>query len=50
MLVDIDSNNNHEFIIEDLDEEHILVKETKMATLKARLNAVCTTLCPCCLR
>ncbi len=40
MLVDIDSRNNHEFIIEDLDEETILVKETKIAALKARLNAV----------
>jgi uncharacterized membrane protein len=30
MLVDIDSKNNNEYIIEELDEEHILVKETKI--------------------
>jgi hypothetical protein len=44
MLVDIDSKNNNEFIIEELDEEHILVKETKINELKARLNQVGTTL------
>lgn len=40
MLVDIDSKNSNEFIIEELDEEHILVKETKINELKARLNEV----------
>jgi len=40
MLVDIDSKNDHEFIIEELDEEHILVKENKVNELKARLNQV----------
>jgi hypothetical protein len=40
MLVDIDNKNNHEYIIEELDEEHILVKETMVNQLKARLNAV----------
>ena len=40
MLVDIDSKNNNEFIIEELDEEHLLVKETKIAQLKARLQTV----------
>jgi hypothetical protein len=40
MLVDIDSKNNNEYIIEELDEEHILVKETKINELKARLNQV----------
>lgn len=38
MLVDIDSKNNNEYIIEELDEEHILVKETKINELKSRLN------------
>lgn len=38
MLVDIDSKNNNDFIIEDLDEEHLLVKESKIGALKARLN------------
>ena len=40
MLVDIDSKNNNEYIIEELDEEHILVKETKINELKGRLNNV----------
>ena len=40
MLVDIDSKNNNEYIIEELDEEHILVKETKINELKGRLNSV----------
>jgi TFIIH basal transcription factor complex TTD-A subunit len=40
MLLDIDSKNNNEYIIEELDEEHILVKETKINELKARLNSV----------
>jgi len=38
MLIDIDSKNNNEYIIEDLDEEHILVKETKVTELKGRLH------------
>ncbi|USP81630.1 uncharacterized protein yc1106_08904 [Curvularia clavata] len=38
MLVDIDSKNGNEYIIEELDEEHILVKETKINELKSRLN------------
>lgn len=44
MLVDIDSKNNNEYIIEELDEEHILVKETKINELKARLNQVRSTM------
>ena len=39
-MVDIDSKNNNEYIIEELDEEHILVKETKINELKSRLNQV----------
>ncbi|KAF2643595.1 hypothetical protein P280DRAFT_467601 [Massarina eburnea CBS 473.64] len=38
MLVDIDSKNNNDFIIEELDEEHMLVKETKVNALKNRLQ------------
>lgn len=45
MLVDIDSKNDNAFIIEELDEEHILVKETKIAELKARLQSVCRPQC-----
>jgi TFIIH basal transcription factor complex TTD-A subunit len=40
MLIDIDNNNRNDFIIEDLDDEHILVKETKVAELKQRLQTV----------
>ncbi|KAF2706153.1 nucleotide excision repair, TFIIH, subunit [Pleomassaria siparia CBS 279.74] len=40
MLLDIDSKNGNDFIIEDLDEEHILVKETKIAQLKQRLQSM----------
>lgn len=43
MLVQIDSQNKNDFIIEELDEEHLLVKETKINELKSRLNAVCLT-------
>jgi ribonuclease BN (tRNA processing enzyme) len=43
MLVDIDEKNGHEFIIDELDEEHILVKETKVAELKQRLQNVRAT-------
>lgn len=48
MLVDIDHKNNNEFIIEELDEEHILVKETKIAALKARLQQVRETIFMAC--
>ncbi|KAF2020950.1 hypothetical protein BU24DRAFT_416610 [Aaosphaeria arxii CBS 175.79] len=40
MLVDIDSKRNNEFIIEDLDEEHVLVKETKVKELKQLLQSM----------
>lgn len=40
MLIDIDNNNRNEYIIEDLGEEHLLVKETKLAELKGRLQEV----------
>jgi TFIIH basal transcription factor complex TTD-A subunit len=43
MLVDIDNRNQNDFIIEDLDEEHLLVKDTKVAALKARLQQVYVT-------
>ncbi|KAF2468436.1 RNA polymerase II transcription factor-like protein B subunit 5, partial [Lindgomyces ingoldianus] len=38
MLVKMDEENQHEFIIEDLDEEHVLVKDSKLAELKQRLQ------------
>ena len=41
MLIDIDTKNGHDFIIEDLDEEHLLVKEAKINLLKSQLQDVC---------
>jgi TFIIH basal transcription factor complex TTD-A subunit len=38
MVMAIDAEQNHEIIIEDLDEEHVMVKETKVNELKQRLN------------
>jgi TFIIH basal transcription factor complex TTD-A subunit len=40
MLIDIDSKHHDTFIIEDLDEEHVLVKDTMVAELKQRLHGV----------
>ena len=40
MVMAIDAEQNHEIIIEDLDEEHVMVKETKVNELKQRLNDV----------
>lgn len=40
MLVDIDSKHRNEFIIEELDEEHLLVKESKIGELKMRLQTM----------
>lgn len=40
MLVDIDSKHRNEFIIEELDEEHLLVKESKIGELKMRLQSM----------
>jgi TFIIH basal transcription factor complex TTD-A subunit len=40
MLVAIDHKEKNEFIVEELDEEHILVKETKVAALKFHLQQV----------
>ncbi|KAF2801034.1 hypothetical protein K505DRAFT_355113 [Melanomma pulvis-pyrius CBS 109.77] len=40
MLLDIDSKHRNDFIIEELDEEHVLVKETKIAELKQRLQSM----------
>ena len=36
----INSEDGNIFIIEDIDDEHILIQESKHAQLKARLNAV----------
>jgi len=40
ILKKIDEDNNHEFIIEDLDDEHLLVKSDKHDHLKFMLKEV----------
>jgi TFIIH basal transcription factor complex TTD-A subunit len=40
ILVHIDSTHHHEFIIEDLDDTHIFVKETMLQVLKQKLEEV----------
>jgi len=44
ILVHIDSMHNHEFIIEDLDETHLFIKEAMLGPLKAKLEEVCFSL------
>lgn len=41
ILVHIDSTHHHEFIIEDLDDTHLFVKETMLQVLKSKLEEVC---------
>lgn len=41
IIVNIDSDN-HEFIIEDLDEERVVVKENMVTLLKQKLEDVRT--------
>ncbi|KAL2159673.1 hypothetical protein VTH06DRAFT_2242 [Thermothelomyces fergusii] len=38
ILVHIDSTHHHGFIIEDLDETHLFVKETMLHSLKEKLE------------
>jgi len=40
ILVHIDSTHHHEFIIDDLDETHLFVKETMLQVLKQKLEEV----------
>lgn len=40
IIVNIDSEN-HDFIIEDLDEERVVVKENMVPLLKQKLEDVC---------
>jgi TFIIH basal transcription factor complex TTD-A subunit len=37
IIINIDSENN-EYIIEDLDETHLVIKDTMVGQLKARLE------------
>ncbi|TQN71779.1 General transcription and DNA repair factor IIH subunit TFB5 [Colletotrichum shisoi] len=39
IIVNIDSNN-HDYIIEDLDDQHVVVKENMVAALKKHLEEV----------
>lgn len=38
IIVNIDNQSNNEFVIEVLDDQHIVVKETMVQALKARLD------------
>jgi len=40
IIMKINSEDGNIYIIEDIDDEHILIQESKHAQLKARLNAV----------
>lgn len=41
IIVKINSENGNVYIIEDIDDEHVLIQASKHEELKARLNAVC---------
>jgi hypothetical protein len=40
----INAEDGNIYIIEDIDDEHVLIQESKHAQLKARLNAVRVTM------
>lgn len=42
IIVNIDSAN-HDYIIEDLDDQHVVVKENMVAALKRQLDEVSST-------
>ncbi|KAL8746761.1 MAG: hypothetical protein Q9190_001279 [Brigantiaea leucoxantha] len=39
IILKIDSNK-HDYIVEDLDDEHVVIKESQLQSLKIRLNDV----------
>jgi TFIIH basal transcription factor complex TTD-A subunit len=39
-LIKIDTEHNHDFIVEDIDDEHVLVKNMKQDELKRLLKEV----------
>lgn len=45
IIKQVDTEHNHEIIIEDLDDKTLIVKETLMHTLKDRLDQVCKAAC-----
>lgn len=44
IIVKINAENGNAYIIEDIDDEHVLIQASKHEELKARLNAVCNPL------
>jgi uncharacterized protein YqfB (UPF0267 family) len=40
ILIKIDTEHNHDFIVEDIDDEHVLVKNMKQDELKRLLKEV----------
>jgi hypothetical protein len=40
IIMKINAEDGNIYIIEDIDDEHVLIQESKHAQLKARLNAV----------
>lgn len=40
IILKIDEDHHHTFIVEDLDEDHLVVKEAKLAELKDRLEKI----------
>ncbi|KAI3397241.1 hypothetical protein diail_11120 [Diaporthe ilicicola] len=38
IIVNIDAKSGHEYIIEDLDDEHVVIKETMLQRLKQTLE------------
>lgn len=40
IILKIDEDHHHAFIVEDLDEDHLVVKEAKLAELKERLEKI----------
>jgi TFIIH basal transcription factor complex TTD-A subunit len=44
IIVKIDADSNHAYIVEDLDDENLVIKENTLGQLKARLEDVCILL------
>ena len=40
IILSIDAEERHEIVVEDLDEEHVLIKESRLEDLKRRLAEV----------
>lgn len=44
IIVKIDADSSHAYIVEDLDDETLVIKENMLGMLKARLEDVCILL------